>query len=140
MPFDPTTGRMFPYPQQGLNVPNSPLGPAAPAAPAAPSPTMGPGGIDRELAETLLGTYGDQLELGAMEKQLAQAEALRDAAAPEGRTAGRVYVAANPLEHLGKGIQQYKGAKRAKALEGDMAGIRTRIGENVKKYGLNQPE
>jgi hypothetical protein len=113
------------------------VGPAAPAAPA----QAGSADSSRALEEALLGTYGDQMELGALDKQMAQADALRSLeGGPEMRSAGRVSVAANPLEFVGKGMQQWEGRKRAKALEPQQATIRGRIGENVKNYGLNLPE
>lgn len=132
-----------PYAMPQFNVPNAPLKPQAPGLPGAPqAPQAGqnPYGLDPKVVEAMLGTYGDQLELGAQEKQLAQAQALRDQVAPEGRSSGRVYTAANPLEHLGVGIQRYKAMKKAEGIEGDMAERRRRIGENVKTYGSNIPK
>jgi hypothetical protein len=111
--------------------------PQAPAAPQAPS-VQNPYGLDPQVLEAMLGTYGDQLEIGALEKQMEQANALRQAT-PEGRQAGRVYVAANPLEHLGKGIGDYKLMKQRKANEAAQAEARKRIGENVRTYGKNIP-
>jgi hypothetical protein len=97
-----------------------------------------PYGLDPQVLEALLGTYGDQMEVGALEKQMAAAEALR-MATPEGRSTGRVYTAANPLEHLGKGIGDYKLMKQRKANEAAQAEARKRIGENVATYGRNIP-
>jgi len=110
---------------------------------AAPQPGMGiapiaqppqAGSAEAAQLAALLGTYGDQMELDNLEKQMAQAEALR-MGTPEGREAGRVYVAANPLEHLGKGIGDYKLMKKRQANEAAQEPIRKRIGENVKTYG-----
>jgi hypothetical protein len=131
----------YPYnfkPPGTPQVPNSPLQQGA-----APQPGMGiapiaeaPQAGSAEAAElaALLGTYGDQMELSNLEKQMAAAEALR-MGTPEGRQAGRVYVAANPLEHLGKGIGDYKLMKKRKENEAAQKPIRERIGTNVKKYG-----
>lgn len=89
-----------------------------------------------EMFASMLGTAGDVRELGAMEDQIARAQALRDAnVTPEGRNAGRVFVAANPLEHLGKGIKDYQYGKRERELEADAATKRATIGENEAKYG-----
>lgn len=120
----------------GMQVPNSPMAPQAPATP--PQAGQNPYGLDPAVLEAMLGTYGDQMEVSALEKQMAAAEALRQAT-PEGRQAGRVYVAANPLEHLGKGIGDYKLMKQRKANEAAQAEARKRIGENVKTYGKNLP-
>jgi hypothetical protein len=111
-------------------------------APPAAAPQAGeqnPYGLDPAVLEAMLGTYGDQMELGAMDAQMAQAEALRQAT-PEGRSTGRVYVAANPLEHIGKGIGDYKLMKKRQQYEKDSAATRGRIGENVKLYGKNRPQ
>lgn len=45
----------------------------------------------------------------AVNEQLAAAEMLRGTKGAEGRQAGRVYVAANPLEHIAAGYKQKKG-------------------------------
>lgn len=88
-----------------------------------------------ELA-ALLGTYGDQLELGALESQQAQADALRNQAGPEGRSSGRVYTAANPLEELGHIGQMYAGKRMNDRIQRKGAKLRGRIGEGVRQYGL----
>jgi len=134
MPYDP-----YPF-KRPTQVPNSPLLQPVPQAQAMPSQQpLDPASMDPSQAEAaqmaaLLGTYGDQMELTELEKQMAQAEALR-MGTPEGRQAGRVYVAANPLEHLGKGIGDYKLMKKRQATEAASKPIRERIGTNVKKYG-----
>lgn len=119
-----------------MQVPNSPLGPQPPQP---GQPGQNPYGIDPQLLEAMLGTYGDQLEMSAQEKQLEQANALRNMETPEGRSSGRVYTAANPLEHLGTAIQRYKGMKKAQGIEDEMAATRKRIGDNVAAYGKNIP-
>lgn len=43
------------------------------------------------------------------DEQLATAQALRGTPTPEGRQAGRVYVAANPLEHINSAYKQHQG-------------------------------
>lgn len=62
---------------------------------------------EEEIAQLMeMGALDDQM--GILDKQLAQATALRNAPGPEGRDSGRVYTAANPLEHLvhaAQGIQ-----------------------------------
>lgn len=137
--IDPYTGKPLLPGQQ----PQGPLQAVPQAQGMPPQAPLDPsqGGIDPELAATLLGTYGDQMELSALDEQMAKADALRSLeGGPEGRQAGRVYVASNPLEHVGKAMQQWEGRKRAKDIEPKRKETRTRIGENVKKYGLNLPE
>lgn len=137
--YDPTDPYGMKKRQQpGLNVPFSPspgavqaLGNQPPQAPEAGSMSA----AEQAQIAALLGTYGDQMELGGLDEQMARAEALRNAPTPEGRQAGRVYVAANPLEHLGRGITQYRQGKRMQDIEGKRGEIRGRIGENVKLYG-----
>ena len=81
-------------------------------------PNAPPEGVDPEewaryvaMQQILSGsTYNEEMDMLA--KKRATAEALRYQEGPEGRQAGRVYVAANPLEHIGRGIQQYKAGKQ----------------------------
>jgi len=113
--------------------------PIAPQAPAAPQAgTQNPYGLDPAVLEAMLGTNGDTQEISALERQMAAAEALRQPT-PEGRQAGRVFVAANPLEHLGKGIGDYRLMKQRQANEAAQAAARKRIDENVRAYGKNLP-
>lgn len=138
-------------------VPNSPMQPKM-QAPGNPQQAA----QQSALEEALLGTYGDVMEMDSLKEQMAQAQALRGTPTPEGRDSGRVYTAANPLEHIGAGIQRYRAGKEVRDLrEGvrnpgyapgvtstpqpewkreGIRGIGKRIGENVKKYGLNLPE
>jgi len=44
----------------------------------------------------------------AAESDMSRADAIRREAGPQGRYAGGMYQAANPLEHLAKGMQNYK--------------------------------
>lgn len=53
----------------------------------------------------------------ALALQLAQATKLRNAAGPEGRDSGRVYTAANPLEHLVHAAQGIRAGSDMKRLE-----------------------
>jgi hypothetical protein len=102
------------------------------------NPDTGQPFSEAEMAQmaAMLSTYGDQLELGSLEGQQAQADALRGAQVPEGRSSGRVYTAANPLEVLGTIGQQYAGKRKADKIERKGGKLRGRIGENVKQYGL----
>lgn len=59
----------------------------------------------------------DQLiALGIIPAQITQGEAdieraqlLQDTPTPQGRTVRNIYTAANPLEHIGAGMQRYRG-------------------------------
>lgn len=68
-------------------------------------------GYSEEQIAAILGLAGLNQELGGLDKQRALAQTLRDAPTPQGRQAGRVYRAANPLEHLG-GTMQFFGGER----------------------------
>jgi hypothetical protein len=99
----------------------------------------------------LLATYGDTQELDQMRAQLERVNALRDAPGPEGIQAGRTYVAASPLSHIGSAVQSYRAAKKAKELEGErpddvdektgekrkstIYGQIKKVGGKVAKYG-----
>jgi hypothetical protein len=131
------------------------------APPAGAPPEFDPNNYDPRMLDALLGTYGQQMELDALTEQLAQAEALRGVATPEGRQAGNVYMAANPLEHLGVGLQRFAGQRKARELEegvrnkGYAPGVsrepqpeyakkgrrqlREEIGQAVEKYGKYRP-
>ena len=102
------------------------------------NPQTGQPFSEAEMAQmaAMLGTYGDQLELGSMEGQQAQADALRNAKLHDERSNGRVTTAANPLELLGTVAQQYVGKRMNDKLDKKGGELRGRIGENVKQYGL----
>ncbi|GAG50782.1 unnamed protein product, partial [marine sediment metagenome] len=51
-------------------------------------------------------------EQGLLTEQRDEARALRDMPMPEGRTGGRMYKAANPLEFMGKLANQYVGQEQ----------------------------
>lgn len=54
-------------------------------------------------------------EQAMLQGQMEQANQLRNTASPEMRGNGRVMVAANPLEHLGAGMQRYAGQQQQAA-------------------------
>lgn len=158
--YDPTDPygmkKLQQQPVRGM--PGSPMGPAPmpPAAPGGmpvPQSLQGGQGLpgatpppqagqdqSRLLEEALLGTYGNVLENESLSDQMAQAEALRGAPAPEMRGGGRVTTAANPMEFIGRGITQYRQGRKIEDLRKRQEANRGRIGEAVKKYGLNLPE
>jgi hypothetical protein len=115
--------------QYGPPAPQPQMGPPAPAAPVDPTAQS-----QEQLYQALLQNMMYDEEMSDLERQLAKADALRSLeGGPEGRQAGRVYVAANPLEFLGKGIQQYQGRKQAQSLEPRMQGAREGYKSNIEK-------
>jgi len=93
-------------------------------------------GLPPELVEALMAGALTEEELAAVDKKLAQAEALRNQmlTSPEGRSAGRVYVAANPLEHIGRLIQGYQGMKQSKALDAQRGSILDEERKRQREY------
>jgi hypothetical protein len=69
-----------------------------------------------------LGIIPEQLD--EMQMQMKQAMALRDRGGPEGRSAGRTYVAANPMEHIGEFMQKRNAKKELEALKAQTEALR----------------
>lgn len=63
-------------------------------------------------------------EIEALQKQLAQAQMLQGTQMPGMRGNGRVMTAANPLEFVGAGLQQYAGKRQAGAAQGKIDDLR----------------
>lgn len=72
--------------------------------------------LDPALLEQLIsmGVIDDQQ--GILAEQIAQADYMRSAPGPEGRDSGRIYTAANPLEHVGNFMQKYAAHRDLKDL------------------------
>lgn len=62
-------------------------------------------------------------KLYELRRQMQRADALRSQQGPQGATAGGIYVAANPLEHLAHGIGQYRANRDYKGAEGQIPGV-----------------
>lgn len=62
-------------------------------------------------------------KLAELRAQLQDAQYRRDAMGPQGATAGKIYVAANPLEHLAHGMNSYQGHKDAQQAQTGIAGL-----------------
>jgi len=101
------------------------------AIPGTPQPGQAPQAGARSIYEDLSeGQLGQIAGMGDLDRQMAQAEAMRDTAALEGRyvNQGRTYVADSPLAHAVRGAKIFKGAKGAKRIgEEQTAGRRTVI-------------
>ncbi len=115
---------------------------------------LGPTGLDEEKLQGILasmspeeqeqflqrlyGNYNAEKEI--LNDQMSQAGALRDQAGPQGRQTGRVYNAANPLEHLA-GFGNYVAGERGMATAQDklrsmgdeQAGARRTAGEYLMR-------
>lgn len=83
--------------------------PSSPAMPESPSIFDNPDAVDAVLG------------MGDRNRQMEYANQMRNMETPQGRyvSGGRVYTAANPLEHIAKGVGAYKGNKEMKRLEGE---------------------
>lgn len=62
-------------------------------------------------------------KLANLREQMQRTQSMQDAPGPQGRMTGRVYTAANPLEHIGQNIQKYKAGKRQQGLEAQQGQI-----------------
>ena len=56
-------------------------------------------------------------QTGILEDQMEHATKLRETETTPGINSGRVYTAANPLQHMGDFGQRYKGEQQAKSVE-----------------------
>jgi len=74
-------------------------------------------GYTEEQIASILGLAGLSSEEMDMKRQQEEADALRATPGPEGRTAGNIYQAANPMEHIGAGMKQYAGMRQSQDLE-----------------------
>jgi hypothetical protein len=123
MPYDPTAARM---------VPPTTL-PQRPGTPTLGSLTGPKADLGEEAFDTSQMSEEDiqkLVELGVLDedmvenkRQMELADKLRYGAGPEGRNSGRVYTAANPMEHIGHAMEQYNAIQEQKALKKERAGI-----------------
>lgn len=63
-------------------------------------------------------------EIESLQKQLQQAQMLQRTPMPEMRGNSRVQTAANPLEFLGAGMQQYAGMRQGQAAQQQMDALK----------------
>ena len=101
-----------------------------------------PAGEEKDRAMMLLSQdYPGLTEI--LGTELADAETLLDTAMPEGRQAGSVYVAANPLEHLSASLRQglgaYQGKQARDALRQLSADKAEALGDTMFAQGAEQP-
>lgn len=74
------------------------------------------GGYTEEQIKMILGLAGLEEDKGTLSTQFEMARALRNPQGPEGRQAGNVYVASNPLEHVGDVGNYYTGTRGVNAI------------------------
>lgn len=63
------------------------------------------------------GRYAEEMK--QLESQMGRAEDMQGTAGPRGRYAGRVYTAANPLEHAAAAYSRYRGGQDVDRLTGE---------------------
>jgi hypothetical protein len=83
--------------------------------------------LTQEQIDAMIASGEIPAESELLQEQLAQAKALRNKAMPEGRQAGRVFVAASPLEALATGISNVKGQQ---GIEAAQAGQKALVGKD----------
>jgi hypothetical protein len=67
--------------------------------------------LDGETIQLLMSLGISEEQLAALKEDKASAQAIIDSGMPEGRSNGRVYTAANPLEFIAQGVRAYKADK-----------------------------
>ena len=88
---------------------------------------------EEELQQLIaLGSLPD--EQNALQDQIKQAQMIRNRQAPQGTQAGRVYVAANPLEHLAYAMQGIKADRDIKNLRSQQQDVLRRQNEGRMSY------
>jgi len=92
---------------------------------------LGPTGLDEEKLKGILESMSPEeqetflsslhknyaTERGLLDEQMSQAGALRDQAGPQGRYTGRVYTAANPMEHIASTFGNIQGQKQSRSIQ-----------------------
>ncbi len=120
---------------QATNIPGI-AGPIAiPGTPqAGQAPQAGARDIYEDLSDDQLGQLSG---MGDLDRQMAQAEAMRDTAALEGRyvNQGRTYVADSPLAHAVRGAKIFKGQKGAKRIGGEQTEGRRTVIDLLRNRG-----
>jgi hypothetical protein len=88
---------------------------------------------DEEIQQLVaLGIIPEQMDENA--RQMQMSEQLRYQAAPEGRDSGRVYTAANPMEHIGSVMEKYNAQKQIGKLGEERSGMLNQQARDRKLY------
>lgn len=93
-----------------------------------------PDGLKQKIAQMTQDYSGD---ISGAKSQMAQAAALRKTATPQGRQAGRLFVAANPLEHIGAGMSKYAGMRDGKLAQEALTEATNKQGASVLQQALD---
>lgn len=72
---------------------------------------------------------------GVLDEQMSTAQDYMDTPTPEGIEAGGLYVASNPLSHLGRAIRQYRGGKQAQEINEERDVLADRYGRGSQAGG-----
>lgn len=122
-----------------------PSGAAGPGTAAASGPPQGPPqgapmpglaeGLSPDLIEQIINLGGLQDQHGILKEQMGDARALRSRATPKGMMAGNVYVASNPLAHVGNAWASYRGNKQEKALRAKEQALLAEALRGRQRYG-----
>ena len=95
-----------------------------------------------EFYAALARDYGGAVQAG--QSDMNRADAIRGAAGPQGRNSGRVYSAANPLEHLASGIEKYRAKgdyDMAKEIrDSAMTDKDEMIAREMARFGASRPD
>lgn len=74
-------------------------------------------------------------EQDILAKQMEQADLMRNAEGPEGRTfRNNIFQAANPLEHLGAGLKNFAGQRDAMRIQDEQRGLLGKQAEGRAKF------
>lgn len=96
---------------------------------------------EEEIAQLMeLGIIDDQMS--TLDKQMSMAQSIRDRPGPEMRGNHRVQTAANPLEFVGQGIQQYKANKQLEDIANKQGALldKQMAGRQAFLKGLRGPQ
>jgi len=83
--------------------------------------------------------YDTEAQELARRREYAQALRQQGQQAPQGRMAGRVYVAPSPLEHLASALRQYSGQRELQDVRAAEQGLTQRKQEDLANYLKSMP-
>jgi hypothetical protein len=93
-----------------------------------------PKAVSKEQLELIYTDYA--MKSKALDRRMDSAQGRANTATPEGRSAGGIYAAANPLEHLAAVGTRIKGGKEVKALEKEEDALANQSKEARQAYGM----
>jgi hypothetical protein len=90
--------------------------------------------LNEEDLDAILGLSTGEEKAGQLQDQLAYAQSLRNQPGPEGRKYGRMYTAANPLEHVAHAWQGIKAGKDAERISTEQDALMQKQMEARKRF------